>query len=123
MRGLWLTAAAAALFAGGAAQAQDVESGVPRGSLAVAAIERGDLDRAEVLLQRSVLDRDDPARLINLGYVYQRQGRSAEAIAAWRAALAAPRHRVIETMGGREVRTDDLAREMLARHQTVIASR
>lgn len=123
MRGLWLLGAAATLFAGGAAHAQDVESGMPRGSLAVAAIERGDLERAETLLQRSVLDRDDPARLINLGYVYQRQGRTAEALAAWRAAVEAPRHRVIETMGGREVRTDQLAREMLARHQAVIASR
>lgn len=123
MRGLWLLGAAATLFAGGAAQAQDVESGMPRGSLAVAAIERGDLERAETLLQRSVLDRDDPARLINLGYVYQRQGRTADALAAWRAAVEVPRHRVIETMGGREVRTDQLAREMLARHQAVIASR
>ncbi len=123
MRKLWLMAATATLFAGGAAQAQDVESGMPRGSLAVAAIERGDLDRAETLLLRSVLDSTDPARLINLGYVYQRQGRSAEAIAAWRAALEAPRHRLIETMSGREVRTDQLAREMLARYQAVIASR
>ncbi len=123
MRGLWLIGAAATLFAGGAAQAQSVESGVPRGALAVAAIERGDLDRAETLLRRSALDSADPARLINLGYVYQRQGRRAEAVAAWRAALDAPRHRWIETMSGREVRTDDLAREILARHEAVIASR
>ena len=122
MRGFWLVGAAAMLFAGGAAQAQDVESGVPRGSLAVAAIERGDLDRAETLLHRSVLDSDDPARLINLGYVYQRQGRRAEAIAMWQAALEAPRHRWIETMSGREVRTDQLAREILAQQGTVTAS-
>lgn len=99
-----------------------VEAGVPRGSLAVAAIDRGDLGRAEQLLVRSTLDDQDPARLINLGYVYHEQGRHAEAVATWRAALAAPRHRAVETMSGREVRTDQLLREILARRQTSLAS-
>jgi Flp pilus assembly protein TadD len=102
--------------------AQMVENGVPRGSLGVAALERGDLARAEKLLLDSSLDSDDPARLINLGYVYMEQGRREEAMDAWRAALAAPRHRVVETMAGREVRTDALARTILARHQRSFAS-
>lgn len=123
MRKLMLVALGTAAFAGTAQAQQSVESGMPRGSLGVAAIDRGDLDRAERLLTASVLDSDDPARLINLGYVYQRQGRQADAVAAWRAALAAPRHQWIETMTGREVRTDQLAREILARQQRVIAAR
>ena len=100
-----------------------VETGVPRGSLAVAAIDRGDMARAEQLLRASVLDSDDPARLINLGYVQMTQGRRAEAIATWQAALDAPRHRWIQTVSGREVRTDDLAREVIARYRPTVASR
>jgi hypothetical protein len=50
------------------------------------------------------------------------QGRREEALNTWRAALAAPRHRVVETMAGREVRTDQLARTILARHQQSFAS-
>ena len=115
-------AAALPLAACASSGAQMVENGVPRGSLGVAALERGDLARAEQLLLASSLERDDPARLINLGYVYMEQGRREEAMTAWRAALAAPRHRVVETMAGREVRTDALARAILARHQQSFAS-
>ncbi len=115
-------AAALPLAACTSSGAQMVENGVPRGSLGVAALERGDLARAEQLLLDSSLDSDDPARLINLGYVYMEQGRREEALNAWRAALAAPRHRVVETMSGSEVRTDALARAILARHQQSFAS-
>jgi Tfp pilus assembly protein PilF len=115
-------AAALPLAACASSGAQLVENGVPRGSLAVAALERGDLARAERLLVNSALDSDDPARLINLGYVYMEQGRQEEALTAWRAALAAPRHRVVETMAGHEVRTDALARQILAKHQRSFAS-
>ena len=123
MRFAFLALAAALPLASCASSgAQLVENGVPRGSLGVAALERGDLARAERLLVNSTLASDDPARLINLGYVYMEQGRSEEAITAWRAALAAPRHRVVETMAGHEVRTDALARQILARHQRSFAS-
>lgn len=99
-----------------------VETGYVPGTLAVAAIDGGDLALAERLLAKSPLDRDDPARLINLGYVYHQQGRRQEALDAWRAALAAPRHKMVATMSGREVRTDELAREILVRHQRSFAS-
>lgn len=106
-----------------AASAQAVEEGFPRGSLAVAAIERGDLNRAEALLRTSSLDRDDPARLINLGAVYMRTGRTGEALAAWRAALASNRHTDVETLSGRWVSTRDIAREALARYETAAVNR
>lgn len=99
-----------------------VETGTTRGSLAVAAIDRGDMAAAEHLLTNSSLPADDPARLINLGYVHMAQGRTEAAVAAWRAALASPAHRMVETMSGREARTDEIARRALARHQRVIAS-
>ena len=58
------------------ASAQAVESGYERGTLAVAAMERGDWARAEQLLTDKRLNADDPARLINLGQVYWEQGRA-----------------------------------------------
>ena len=91
-----------------------VEAGYPTGSLAVAAIARADWATAERLLtEPTSVDRDDPARLVNLGRVYMATGRPSQAFAAWRAALAA--HPVeVETLGGRAARTDELAREALA---------
>ena len=103
-------------------QAQLVENGYQRGALGVAAIARGDWRTAEASIEQGPVAADDPARLINLGYVYMEQGRREEALTAWRAALAAPRHRVVETMAGHEVRTDALARQILARHQRSFAS-
>jgi hypothetical protein len=90
-----------------------VENGYPTGSLALAAIERGDWTTAERLLtDERRLAADDPARLINLGRVYMATGRQAEAVAAWERALQAPPVEV-ETAGGRLATTDELAREAL----------
>lgn len=98
--------------------------GMPRGALAVAAIDRGDLAKAERLLAQSPLDADNPARLINLGYVYMRQGRTDDAVRAWREVLATDGHMHVVTIDGREVTTDRLAREALARYATrQVASR
>ena len=98
--------------------AQAVEDGYPRGGLAVAAIERGDWARAEQLLNGPLVDRDDPARLINLGQVYMHTGRHAEALAAFRAALASNRHIEVGTLSGRFVSTRQLASEALTRYET-----
>jgi len=90
------------------------EVGYPTGSLALAAIERGDWVTAERLLtQDSRIAANNPARLINLGRVYMATGRSAEAMTAWQQALAAPYPVEVETVDGRIVRTDQLAREAL----------
>jgi hypothetical protein len=81
---------------------------------AAAAIQRGDLARAEARLNDRRLDAGDPVRLINLGAVYWLSGRQNEAIAAWRRALASRVQYDVETAGGRNRSTDDLAREALA---------
>src|SRR5688500_887158 len=73
---------AAVLVACSTAPGPRVEAGYPTGSLAVAAIERGDWATAERLLNEDrQVDRDNPARLINLGRVYVETGRTAEAMA------------------------------------------
>ena len=112
LAGLALSASATAL------SAQAVESGYERGTLAVAAMERGDWARAERLLTDKRLSQNDPARLINLGQVYWAQGRQSEALSAWRRALALDSHFEVETLGGRLVSTETLAREVLAAHDT-----
>jgi len=125
MRSIFVCLVAALPLAACATQPERwVETGYPRGSLAVAAIDRGDYVRAEQLLEKSVLGLDDPALLINLGQVYMAQGKHAEALQAWRSALAAPLHREVEIKAGRIMRTDQLARELIARHQrTAVATR
>ncbi|HEY5711776.1 MAG TPA: tetratricopeptide repeat protein [Allosphingosinicella sp.] len=100
-----------------AAPAPTVETGYARGSLAVAAIERADWARAEQLLTDRHLNADDPARLINLGQVYWATGRQGEALSAWRRALVSNNHFIVETIGGRQVSTEQLAGEALASHQ------
>lgn len=100
------------------ASAQAVESGYPRGSLAVAAIERGDWVRAEALLNAAQTNKEDPAWLINLGQVYLHTGRQAEALTAWRNALNSSRHVEVETLGGRLLSTREIARQALARYET-----
>ena len=90
-----------------------VESGYPTGSLALAAMERGDWATAEHLLTDDHrVAPDDPARLVNLGRVYMATGRTAEALAVWQRAAASDPVEV-ETLGGRVAMTDQLAREAL----------
>jgi Flp pilus assembly protein TadD len=94
------------------------EMGYAPGALAVAAIERGDWARAELLLTDAGRgDADDPARLINLGKVYWETGRQEQARATWRRALASNRHLDVDTVGGRTVSTLQLAREALAAYR------
>jgi hypothetical protein len=81
---------------------------------AAAAIQRGDLARAEALLTDRRLDDNDPVRLLNLGAVYWMSGRHGEAVAAWRHVLASPVQYDVQTAGGRWRSTDELAREALA---------
>ena len=98
-----------------------VEAGYPTGSLAVAAIERGDWVTAERLLtQDSRLSADDPARLINLGRVYMETGRPEQAAAVWQHALAASNHREVETLSGRTASTEEIARDALAQYQRFV---
>lgn len=93
--------------------AQAVETDYARGSLAVAAIDRGDWTHAEAQLTHAGA-KADPAALINLGQVYMATGRADEAMAVWRMALASRRHHDVATLGGRYVSTAELAREALA---------
>ena len=115
-----IAAATAALGACTSTPGPMVEAGYPAGSLALAAIERGDWATAERLLTDDrLISADDPARLVNLGRVYMATGRRERALAAWRRALASPNPVEVETLGGRLVMTDELAREALDHYAVV----
>jgi predicted negative regulator of RcsB-dependent stress response len=90
MKKLWLTALGGLCLSASAMAAPEPATITVRASdpLAVAAIQQGDLARAEAILTDSRLDADDPLRLINLGDVYWLSGRQREAVAAWQRALA-----------------------------------
>jgi hypothetical protein len=90
--------------------------------LAVDAIQQGDLARAEAILSDSRLDANDPVRLINLGDVYWLSGRQNEAVAAWRRALASRDQYDVQTTGGRNLPTYEIAREALAAHSRLLQS-
>ena len=124
MKSLTLLALAGLSFSASAlaAPAPTIEAGYAPGTLAVAAIERGDWARAEALLTDRRLNGDDPARLVNLGEVYWATGRRGEALSAWRRALASTSHFEVETLDGRTVSTADVARAALARHDTALRS-
>jgi tetratricopeptide (TPR) repeat protein len=112
-----------ALSAASAVSAQSVEEGYPVGSLAVAAIERSDWATAERLLsQDRGVEADNPARLLNLGQVYMATGRQAQALAAWREALADPHPAEVTTLGGRTTTTAQLAQEAIDHYERALAT-
>ena len=82
--------------------------------LAVAAIQQGDLARAEALLNDRHLDSGDPVRLLNLGAVYWLSGRHDAAVQTWRRVLTSRVQYDVQTAGGRMRSTDELALEALA---------
>ncbi|HEX8483731.1 MAG TPA: hypothetical protein VF650_17665 [Allosphingosinicella sp.] len=102
-------------------QSSLVEQGYERGALGVAALDRGDWAAAEAQLgDLRGIRKDDPARLINLGKVYAETGRVADAVSAWKLALASDRQFEVTTAEGRVVSTAQLAREALARYQPAV---
>lgn len=94
--------------------------GYEPGSLAVAAIGRGDWTMAESLLTRRGVSEDDPARLINLGRVYMETGREGMALSAWRQAAAGKHHFEVETADGQVISTRELALQLIDRYQPTL---
>ncbi|QJQ32681.1 tetratricopeptide repeat protein [Sphingomonas lacunae] len=120
--------AAAALVAGLAApslaQERSGEVGYPVGSLGYDALVRGDVQAAELQLERgSGVASTDPARLINLGYVHMRAGRFITAQTLFQAVRDSEEHFIVELANGETADTRDVARRALGRLQMSMASR
>jgi len=119
MKKMMLPLVALALASPAAAQSIVVVVGQPgqADALPVAYAElKADENRAAVakLTGESALDRRDPSRLINLGTAYARLGRTADAAAAYRAAIDSPIRYDLELAGGRYVDSRWAARTALA---------
>lgn len=110
--GKW--AVAALLLVGGAganAEPSNVEIGYPKGALGLAAIQDGDLAKAEAQLNSMKgVKASNPARLINLGQVYARTGRHQEAARAYEAAMKSPKSFDVVLADGRIMSSREAAR-------------
>ncbi|HKX77221.1 MAG TPA: tetratricopeptide repeat protein [Novosphingobium sp.] len=93
------------------AQPYTSEIGYPDGALGLAAIQHGDLSKAEAQLNSlQGVEANDPARLINLGQVYARTGRYKEAKQAYIAALNSRESFDVLLTDGRTMSSRDAAR-------------
>jgi Flp pilus assembly protein TadD len=98
--------------------------GYPVGSLGYDALVRGDVEAAEVQLERgSGVAASDPARLINLGYVHMRAGRYVTAQTLFQTVRDSEEHFTVELANGETADTRAVARRALGRLQMTMASR
>jgi uncharacterized protein HemY len=116
-----------ALAGTGVAQAQTPstgEIGYSRGSLGYDALVAGDNERAIAQITADAkVDRNDPARLINLGQAFARTGRTAEAAQLFRAAINSREDIDLILANGNVMNSKDAARQALAKLQSRMASR
>lgn len=126
MKSLFLSALVA-LAGSGVAHAQapaSGEIGYANGSLGYDALVAGDNERAiRQIVADARVDRNDPARLINLGQAYARTGRTAEAAQLFKAAANSREDIDLILANGSVMGSKDAARQALARLQSRIASR
>jgi Tfp pilus assembly protein PilF len=132
MRAVAMMFALAALSTGGVAmaegQAQNAdrsgEIGYARGALGYDALVAGDIRTAEIQLETaSNVAANDPARLINLGYVHMRSGRLATAQSLFEAARDSDTSFAVELADGSVADSRDVARRALTRVSQAMASR
>ena len=112
----------AALFAT-AAGAQPAEIGYERGSLGFEALANGDLGTAEAQIESAQVAPNDPARLINLGYIHMRTGRIQSAQRLFEAARAAPAGTMLVLANGEIVDARAVAGRALRRLTPALATR
>jgi tetratricopeptide (TPR) repeat protein len=106
------------------AQPHTSEIGYPDGALGLAAIQNGDLAKAETQLNTlKGVKADDPARLINLGQVYARTGRYNEAAQAYQAAMKSDKSFDVLLIDGRVMSSRDAARLALIELRGAYAAR
>lgn len=126
MKAVTLAIALGASMIGGAATAQTTqgEVGYARGSLGYDALRANDLRTAEVQIESAQgIAADDPARLINLGYIHMRTGRIQSAQRLFEAVRDHRRDVMLELANGEVANSRDVARRALARMTPSIATR
>lgn len=126
MKALTLAIALGASAIGGTAMAQTAqgEVGYARGSLGYDALRANDLRRAEVQIESAQgIAADDPARLINLGYIHMRTGRIQSAQRLFEAVRDHRTNVMLELANGEVASSRDVARRALARMTPSFATR
>ena len=126
MKKAWAAATVALVMAGAAhAAPQSGEVGYPQGALGYDALVQGDFRTAEIQLQTSPSAANDPARLINMGYLYLRTGRVANARQLFEAVRDGRDHFDVELANGTVEDSRIVASRVLARmnSETQYASR
>jgi Flp pilus assembly protein TadD len=126
MKTLFISALAAVTMAG-VAQAQTPttgEIGYSRGSLGYDALVAGDNERAIAqILAEARIDRNDPARMINLGQAYARTGRTGEAAELFKAVIKSRDEVDLILADGSVMSSKDAAAKALGKLRSRIASR
>lgn len=100
------------------------EIGYARGSLGYDAIVAGDLQTAEAQIENARdIDTADPARLINLGYIHMRTGRTQTAQRLFEAARDSARPVMLVLANGEVISSRDVATRALGRIAPSLAAR
>lgn len=126
MKALTLAIALGASALGGTALAQTAqgEIGYARGSLGYDALRANDLRTAELQIESAQgIAADDPARLINLGYIHMRTGRIQSAQRLFETVRDHRRDVMLELANGEVVSSRNVARRALTRMMPALATR
>lgn len=117
--------AAGMLMLGTPALAQDSgEIGYAKGALGYDALVAGENEIALQQLEAAVkVDADDPARLINLGQVYARMGRTGDAARMFMTAMQSDRNFDLVLASGKVVNSRDAADQALQNLNSQLAGR
>lgn len=99
------------------------EIGYARGTLGYDAIVAGDLGTAEAQIETARdIDAADPARLINLGYIHMRTGRTQTAQRLFEAARDSARPAMLVLANGEVISSREVARRALSRMAPSLAA-
>ena len=121
MRYVLLVAALSAGIATGAAAGDDRgEIGYAPGSLGYDAIVAGDFAAAEHQIETAAIAANDPARMLNLGYIHMRTGRTLSAQRLFEAVRDSRQHFMVELTNGQGLDSREVARMALARLSTSV---
>ncbi len=100
------------------------EIGYARGSLGFDAIVAGDLQTAESQIENArTVAADDPARLLNLGYIHMRTGRTQSAQRLFESVRDHRSGVMLQLANGEVADSRDVARRALVRMNPVLANR
>ena len=105
------------------AAATDSEINYPEGSLGFSALVAGDYEAARSMIETDeVVAETDPARLLNLGFAYERLGNADQAALLYQRALESRERKKLILANGEVADSRDLAADALKRVARGIAS-